>query len=299
MTKLLKLFDTRRDEMRQNLADDPSPENVAKASRRLLTDILVAYRKDEHLDPVKRILAAYSMDILISSLSTLTAAHAEIWHIEKPAPKDLIKRSSFKSFFLLRLVQAAIIVALATLFALKENFIYLWLFAGLLIVTAATPIVKWLRNRHLSSDSAPADENSATPPVQAKLRVDIGAYLAQLADALLTVDKLVAEAANLRANTDRDAGPVGDPALLDLFQDLLEARRAQDSEFALKQVGTITFILEKYGITVEEYNDQNSSFFEFIPSLNPDDTIRQTVRPALVKDKRPLRRGLVTEPNSA
>jgi hypothetical protein len=296
MTTLLKLFDTRRNQLNDDIAADPSPENVARASHRLLKDILATYRNGEYLDPVKRILAAYSIDILISSLSTLTAANTEIFDSEQPAPKRVIKPSSSKSVFLLRLVQAIIALALVTLFGLNKNLIYLWLFAGLLIVTAAAPIIKWLRNRLSLSDSEPADGNLITPAVQAKVRVHMAAYLAQLADALLTVDKLVAEAPNLGTNTDQDPGPVGDPALLDLFQDLLEARRAQDSEFALKQVGMITFILQKYGIIVEEYNHQNGRFFDFIPSLNPDDTTRQTLRPALVKDNRPLRRGLVTEP---
>jgi hypothetical protein len=299
MTKLLKLFDTRRDQLKQDIADDPSPENVARASLRLLKDILATYQKEEQFNPIKRILAAYSMDILISSLSTLTAANTEILRGEKPESKDVSKPSSFKSVLLLRLAQAIIALALVTLSGLNRNFVYLWLFVGLLILTAAAPIMKWLRNRHSSADGERADGNPVTPPVQAKVRVHIGAYLAQLADALLTVDKLVAEAANLKANTDQDAGPAGDPAMLDLFQDLLEARQAQDSEFALKQVGTITFILQKYGITAEDYDDQNGRFFDFIPSLNPEDTTRQTLRPALVKDNRPLRRGLVTEPNPA
>jgi hypothetical protein len=299
MTNLLKLFDTRRDDFRQTIADEPTPGNVTRASGRLLKEILTTYQKDEHLDPINRILAAYSMDILISSLSALTAANAEILPSENPIPKDTNKPSFFKAVFWLRLAQAIIALALVALFTINKNLFYLWIFTGLLVVTAAAPVITWLRHRFSSSDSEPAHGSPPTPAVQTEVRVDVGTYLAQLADALLTVDKLLAEAANLTANTDRDAGPVDDPALLELFQDLLEARRAQDSEFALKQVGTITFILQKYGITVEEYNEQNGRFFEFIPTLNPDDKARQTLRPALVKDDRPLKRGLVTEPNLA
>jgi hypothetical protein len=116
-----------------------------------------------------------------------------------------------------------------------------------------------------------------------------------LADAILAADKLLEAVLTVKKQTS-DNGLENDTSLLEFFQDLLRAKDRKNSEFAFLKIELLPHLLESHGIQAEAYTGTNEHLFEFQESINPQNTTFRTVRLALVKGKRLLKRGLVEEP---
>lgn len=299
MKTLLNLFDENREQLKQRIKEAPNPENVVREGKNFLDYILAKYQQEAERNPIQRGLAAFLIDVLKSSMSILVAAsEVEIWYREKSVTTDRSDSHAVRPTFWWRIAQAIVILSLLVMFWLNQNLIYLALLAILIVVEIGRSLIIKMRGKSISTTSESSTSSETIPTIQTKVQVKVDTYLAKLADALLTADKLLAEVLTIKTHSEKGTALESDSALLELFQDFLEARQAKDAEFALKQVRTIPFILERHGITVENYRDDNGHLFEFVPSLNPNDKTHQTLRPALVKDKRPLKRGLVAEPMS-
>jgi len=298
---LLSLFDENCHQLKQRIAEDLSPENVVREVKTFLDHILAKYQKEAEREPTQRSLAVFSIEALKASMSTLVAAsEVEIWSREQPVKTLFRLPPVITPLSWWRGIQVVILLFLFIMFWINQNFIYFGLlvvlvlneFRGLLIPRARI-------GENISSKHSPFRTVQELPTIQGKVQIKVDSYLSKLADALLTTDKLLTEVLSMKTSTaEKEAILESDADLLNLFQDLLEARQTEDAEFALKQVRVVPFILERYGIAVENYSGKNEHFFEFVPSLNSHDKTSQTLRPALVKDKRPLKRGLVTEPTS-
>lgn len=86
-------------------------------------------------------------------------------------------------------------------------------------------------------------------------------------------------------------------AQLDFFSELLENAYAsknhdKDSQAAAEQIEMIRYYLYRQGIGIEDYGDDtDAGHFEFLPSGGN----RTTIRPALVRDGKLLKRGLASQ----
>ena len=80
-----------------------------------------------------------------------------------------------------------------------------------------------------------------------------------------------------------------DDAQLDLISRLLEAKMSGDGQFALDRLEEIQYYLHRNGILAVELSDQTRQWFDFLPGVTT-----KTLRPALVKDQKVLRRGLAS-----
>lgn len=299
MPTLIELFDQHRNQLTNRISEDQSPENVVRETKRFLDFLGMNYIEQVEYTPIQRRLAPFIIDVLKASVSTLIAAsQTSIWRRESPSsspPVSRHRRSIMSQTVWWRGGQALIILLLvAQLWGSGEILAFLLLI--LLVgseMTLIWPIKRlhlpWLKNRTSSPEP---------PSLQVSVQIDISIFLTKFADTLLTVDKVLAETLVLKATpTVTGKGLEDYHSVIELLQDLLEAKNAADSTFALKKAKTIPAILEQYGLTMELFNGENHHFFEFLPHLDSNATDYQTLSPALVKNKRLICRGRVLEPN--
>ena len=69
----------------------------------------------------------------------------------------------------------------------------------------------------------------------------------------------------------------------------LKASLAKDGAYALDQISKVPFYLHQKGIEAMEYSEEYRTWFDVIPGEK-----KETIRPALVKDGRLLKKGIVS-----
>lgn len=108
---------------------------------------------------------------------------------------------------------------------------------------------------------------------------------------LLVADRNIADALSAKRMDEEQKmqDPSESKADLAFYSDLLEASLARDGEYALDQVSKVPFYLHQKGIEAVEYSDDVRSWFDVIPGER-----HETIRPALVKDGRLLKKGVVS-----
>ena len=108
---------------------------------------------------------------------------------------------------------------------------------------------------------------------------------------LLVADRNIADALSAKRMEEeqKSQDPYQDKADLAFYSDLLEASLAKDGEYALDQISKVPFYLHQKGIEAVEFSDEYRSWFDVIPGEK-----QETIRPALVKDGRLLKKGIVS-----
>ena len=110
---------------------------------------------------------------------------------------------------------------------------------------------------------------------------------------LLVADRNITDALSSRKIEEEQMAKGKDPAHdntdLSLYSDLLEASLAKDGAYALDQISKVPFYLHQKGIEAMEYSEEYRSWFDVIPGER-----RETIRPALVKDGKLLKKGIVS-----
>lgn len=86
-------------------------------------------------------------------------------------------------------------------------------------------------------------------------------------------------------------GELSDNALLSLMESLMEAKFAGRADMALHSLEDAEQYLRLMGIEALPYNQSNESFFEILPTIGEE----RTIRPAFVKDGKLLRRGVAVK----
>lgn len=304
MTTLLQLFDEERAQLSQRINNKPTPEVTVSAVKDFLDSLLTKYRKDEDHDPDQNRFAVQVIDQMKASISTLVAAcETEIWKQDEPVVSRQPDTDTPPATNLTNLVIRGLQVLLATgilvLLWLERSFIYFALVTSLVVLELARTGLGFFKRRSDKLLEKAYERTFApeVPKLKAAIHVKADILLAKLADALLAADKVLGLVGTLNKPVVADGGLESDSEMLDLLLDLLEARDSQDAEYALKQIKSIPYHLSRYGIKVETFSGENENLFEFQPSLNPSSQTRRTLRPALLKNQRLLKRGLVEEPN--
>lgn len=137
--------------------------------------------------------------------------------------------------------------------------------------------------------TAQTDEASAPRP---RLSVDASAFVDQLFDVLLSVDKilhLVREPAPPQPKT-----LISDKDALALMQDLIAARMDGDGERALILLRQIEPLLLAHGVSVHPYCPELAGMFTI--QSGPEGTAPATVRPAMAADGRVVAFGVAETP---
>ncbi|MGN0775765.1 MAG: hypothetical protein ACI4MM_03710 [Candidatus Ventricola sp.] len=125
-------------------------------------------------------------------------------------------------------------------------------------------------------------EARAVPCVEAQMAVRMLRELCQAAD--ICVSDL--------ALLDQDAGNArlsgtADDAMLDLLTALMEAKASGRDELAMRSLAQAEQYLHRLGVELIPYDAAHAQLFDVLPTMGE----ARTIRPALVKDGRVLRRG--------
>ena len=110
--------------------------------------------------------------------------------------------------------------------------------------------------------------------------------------ALLIVDRNLEEAASRARWTESGSGDFAqdtDEQELTVFADLLEAVYSGDGQFALDRLKSLKYYLHRRGIETADYREETREYFDRMPSA---DGQVLTIRPALLKDGKLLKKGL-------
>jgi hypothetical protein len=299
MATLIQIFDQTQGELRQRLKGNTDPEKVVPAVKDYLDTLLDTYRNEEERDPDQKRFAVRVMDVLRSSVSTVVAAsETEIWRRNQAEAADEIPRqTNFLNIFF-RILQIILAGVILSMLYLENLFAYQGLVGGLVLSELVRALVNFFKRkkrekvlRKLLGKAREIEFNL----LRASVLVNTDLLVSILADAILTADKLLEAVLTVKTQSN-ESGLENDASLLEFFQDLLRANDRQNSEFAFLKIELLPHLLERHGIRAEAYTGTNEHLFEFQESINPKNTTFRTVRLALVKGKRLLKRGLVEEP---
>ncbi|MEJ1936253.1 hypothetical protein WDZ92_39175, partial [Nostoc sp. NIES-2111] len=133
--------------------------------------------------------------------------------------------------------------------------------------------------------------------IQPVIKVDSNILLDNLADALNTIDLVVARFAESdKYQDERNMEEL--PELLNFLQRLLGASSLNRPQMVIELTKLLPQILISQGIRAQNYQapDSDRTNFDFEPSIDPDTKDYVTITPALLKGDRLLRRGRVIEP---
>lgn len=130
------------------------------------------------------------------------------------------------------------------------------------------------------------------PILNYDVSVDSSKLLAAVAELVKCADKLLTEKQAVTALANPDVA-MPNRLPVSLFQDLMEARYANDGDLALKRILKLPASLEDMGIIAVDYDGHNADFFDILPKIDGDDTEYETAVPALIKGDQVLARGRV------
>jgi hypothetical protein len=299
MPALIQLFEQQRESLHLTLSADPGLESVVRETRHWLDSQRFLYAEQPDCSEAQRRLLPFVSDLLKASLQPLAAAsRTQLW--KREAARKTV--SSHKSWYhrpvLWRGAQILLLVPLSGILLDGEN---LQVLLGFVLLLGIVTLEVLNLNPHDSLRDLIARQQAGDGEAewQVRVEVELSDFLRGLADTLITADKLLNEAAALLApakNPNDGEGLETYPEILTFFQDLLEARDTGDSAYALKKAKTVPAILEQHGVSIQHFTGENPQWFDFLPSLDPEQDGARTVSPALLKEDRLLARGRVTEP---
>ncbi len=132
------------------------------------------------------------------------------------------------------------------------------------------------------------DQSGRRLLAQARIKADTQGFIDSLADALKTADHILLRLSEPTRQTHwRD-----DVRLMSLVHSLLEARKANDGDFALKLIGQeLETVLASEDIEIISYSVKTKDMFDILPAMGEDGV--KEVAPALKSGDSLLRRGTV------
>ena len=285
MSTLVELFDQQREHLRLRLGEHPDGEHTVREVKTCLGSLLTAYGREKDHPLAERRLCGFLLDAVSAAVATLAGHVSVVDQHQTSAPSPSSSRSIERGRWLLRAVYGVIAIALAGLLFQGGALTGLALLGALVLLS----VREWFSSPALPM--APALQPSPRPhPV-----IDTHRVLAQVREALKAVDMVMAEA--VLPPLVAPSAWEEDGALLDLMHELLRAAYAEDGEYALKHLNTLTFVLARQGVTLQNFTVDHHHLFDTVQDLSTHNQTWRTLKPALVKkDGRVLRRGLVAEP---
>jgi len=123
---------------------------------------------------------------------------------------------------------------------------------------------------------------------EARIKADTDGFIDSLTDAVKTADHILLRLSEPQAETHWRENV----RLMGLVQSLLEARTAQDGDFALKLIGQeLESVLAGEGVEIVSYSNKTKDLFDILPALG--ETGAREAAPALMSGTRVIRRGTI------
>lgn len=295
MKTLLTLFNKERSEVHTEIDKATSLEQVVKLIQTRLDDLERSYVGELSVAQVR--LASFFLETLRQSLATITAASE--MRVEKSESGQIINqatRFSPKSL-ILKLLQGLICVGiLGASFSLTRSAPEAWMVILLISLLVGLEVTLQLdKENHENSLDYPVHREA----LQLTAGIDSKVLLDNLADALNTIDRAIAQAEEVKKPLD-SSGIEELPELLNFLQRLMGASFLEKPQMALQLSKLLPQILMEQGIRSQIYqaDDDRSyrEYFDFEPSIDRSAKEYVTITPALFKGDRLLRRGRVIEP---
>ncbi|MBD2683510.1 MULTISPECIES: hypothetical protein [Nostoc] len=291
MKKIISIFSEERNQLQTEINSLTSIEEVVKLIQNRLDNIERIYVSELNIIQVR--LAGFFLDVLRQSIPNLAAV--EIAQIVSPKHKQITNLAlpSSSNRLILKVLKVLLYVGiLGWLFYLTKATPGAWM--GILlasILLGLEVLVQLDRN-----DSSLQQIMEVAQPV---LKIDSQILLDNLADALNTIDLVVALFAE--SHKDEDERNMEElPELLNFLQRLMGASFLNKPQMTMELTKLLPQILMSQGIRAQIYQAKephsDRTYFDFEPSIDPDTKDYVTITPALLKGDRLLRRGRVIEP---
>lgn len=284
---LFDCYTARRDALLSTLAGSPSPAEAAKALEQTFDMVQYQYCEECKSDFL-RARCAEMMSAAKSSFPLLECVCvSKVWHTKQEKEAQAGKKKPRVLPALLLLLGALVLAGAAMLLHVSQNpkadmdalqtacivggiCCLLFFFSGLLLHRRAKAV----------SDAE----------TRVELSVSAEDLVRRLTAVLLQIDKNLA-AAEADETARRKAE---DPGLtreeLDLYSELLESYYSESADLVMESLAEIEHYLHNRGIELSDYDPKRERWFELLPSKEAP----RTLRPALLRDGKLLRKGLAT-----
>ena len=291
MKTLLTLFRKEQSELETEINKATSLKQVVK----LVENRLNAFERSYigGLSVVQVRLVKFFLDTLRQSLASFTDTNETASELSGQISNQG-KRSP--NSFILKLLQIlACIGIFVSLFSLTREASGAWMSILLMSLLVGLEVaLQFDKDRQENR----LDSTQLLEAPQSLVHVDSKFLLDNLAEALSTIDREVAQAEKVQ--TLGASGIEEMPEILDFLQKLWGASFFENPQMTIELTKLIPQILLEQGIQVQNYrlNDEQSSreYFDFEPSIDRSTKDYVTLTPALLKGERVLRRGRVIEP---
>ncbi|MDO5376714.1 MAG: hypothetical protein Q4G52_00130 [Clostridia bacterium] len=269
-------FEQKKGELREKLASAQDAQAAQLAAVMTLEQIAALLSQDED-DPLARQRQQAVMALAKRAPAFLRPARAEgqLTILPKEAESPLRKA---------RLGATAVGAALLALLAVVEVIDGRWGFA---LLQAAGGALMYLGCRS-AAFAAPAQEAQAL----GILRVDEEELVRAVGELCQAADVCVGDLALIeREGTAARLSGTADEAMLDLLVSLMEAKATGREDVALRSLDQAETYLRMLGVEPVFYdraNPEHAGLFDLLPTLSGE----RTIRPALLRDGRVIRRGV-------
>ncbi len=269
-------FEQKKDELREKIASAQDMQAAQLSAVMTLEQIAAMLMQDES-DPLARQRQQAVMALAKRAPAFLRAARAE-------GQLLLVPRQEEKSLRGAKWGMAAAGAALLALLAVLEIIDGRWGFA---LVQAAGGALLAL-GLYKGMPAAPAQEAKA----QGVLSVDEEALVRAVGELCQAADICVSDLALLeREGAAARLSGTADEAMLDLLVSLMEAKATGREDVAMRSLDQAETYLRMLGVEPVFYdraNPESARLFDLLPTLSGE----RTIRPALLRDGRVLRRGV-------
>lgn len=269
-------FEQKKEELLQRLAAAEDAKAAQLSVVMTLEQIAALLSQDEN-DPLARQRTQAVMALTKRMPACLRAARAE-------GQLTVLPRETEPALRKAKLGAAAAGAALLALLAVAELINGRWGFALLQAVGGA---LAYLGSRS-TAPAAPAQEARAT----GVLRVDAQELVRAVEDICQAADICVSDLALIeREGTTARLSGTADEAMLDLLVSLMEAKATGREDVAMRSLDQAETYLRMLGVEPVFYDGKDperARLFDVLPTLRGE----RTVRPALLRDGRVIRRGV-------
>lgn len=273
-------FEQKKDELKQKIAAAQDMQAAQLSAVMTLEQVAATLMQDES-DPLARQRQQAVMALVKRAPAFLRSARAEGQLLLVPRQEE---NQGGKSLRGAKRGMAGVGAALLALLAVIELIDGRW---GLAAVQAAGGALLAL-GLYRSAPAAPAQEARA----QGVLRVDGEALVRAVGELCQAADVCVSDLALLeREGAAARLSGTADEAMLDLLVSLMEAKATGREDVAMRSLDQAETYLRMLGVEPVFYdraNPDHARLFDLLPTLSGE----RTIRPALLREGRVLRRGV-------
>lgn len=264
-------FEKRKDELLAQLEQAAGPEKAAEAAVMTLEMIACDLAQDEQ-DALLRQRQQAVLALARRAPAMLRAARAEGELVLAAQAENSPQRAGKIG---LRGAGALLLAALAVALLVDGKIIFAVLQAagaGMMLMDAMRPA-----------------QQAERPQARGIARADAQEMIRMLSELCRAADVCVSDLQLIdQESTSARLSGTADEAMIDLLVSLLEARATGRPEVALRSLDQAQTYLRMLGIETASFSRENAQMFDVLPTLSGE----RTIRPALLKDGKVIRRGV-------